>query len=145
MAALESAVADRNVLSGQNTQLWKLIEKQRAGYSQILKEIERIRGERDAYRHRLHVLGESTEAVLKAHKERERREGKDASVKSATSQAQIRHSESSGSVDPRQHTSRAHSNNICESPIVARSFFAGISPSVSWSKDLTACIASSLS
>ncbi|KAG6897105.1 hypothetical protein C0992_004037 [Termitomyces sp. T32_za158] len=47
-AALEQAVNDRNALSSQNAQLWKLIEKQRAGYNQILKELERIRGERDA-------------------------------------------------------------------------------------------------
>jgi len=46
-AALEHAVNDRNVLTAQNTQLWKLVEKQRTGYNQILKELERIRGERD--------------------------------------------------------------------------------------------------
>jgi RalA-binding protein 1 len=56
VAALEQAVADRNVLSGQNTQLWKLIEKQRAGYNQILKELERIRAERDSYKNRLVAL-----------------------------------------------------------------------------------------
>lgn len=56
LAALEQAVADRNVLSSQNTQLWKLIEKQRAGYNQILKELERIRGERDTYKGRLAAL-----------------------------------------------------------------------------------------
>jgi RalA-binding protein 1 len=56
-AALEQAVNDRNVLSAQNAQLWKLIEKQRAGYNQILKELERIRGERDGYRSKLVALG----------------------------------------------------------------------------------------
>lgn len=56
-AALEQAVNDRNVLSSQNAQLWKLIEKQRAGYNQILKELERIRGERDGYRNKLVALG----------------------------------------------------------------------------------------
>ena len=55
-AALDQAVADRNILSGQNTQLWKLIEKQRAGYNQILKELERIRGERDSYKSKLVAL-----------------------------------------------------------------------------------------
>ena len=55
--ALEQAVNDRNVLSAQNAQLWKLIEKQRAGYNQILKELERIRGERDGYRTKLVALG----------------------------------------------------------------------------------------
>ena len=61
-AALETAVTDRNVLAAQNTQLWKLVEKQRTGYNQILKELERIRGERDVYKNRLITLngGQST-------------------------------------------------------------------------------------
>lgn len=61
-AALERAVNDRNVLAAQNTQLWKLVEKQRTGYNQILKELERIRGERDVYKTRLITLngGQST-------------------------------------------------------------------------------------
>ena len=58
-AALERAVNDRNVLAAQNTQLWKLVEKQRTGYNQILKELERIRGERDVYKNRLNG-GQST-------------------------------------------------------------------------------------
>jgi RalA-binding protein 1 len=53
---LEQVVTDRNVLSGQNTQLWKLIEKQRTGYNQILKELERIRSERDSYKAKLGAL-----------------------------------------------------------------------------------------
>ncbi|KAJ7126609.1 hypothetical protein C8R43DRAFT_829556, partial [Mycena crocata] len=53
LAALEQAVAERNTLSSQNTQLWKLIEKQRAGYNQILKELERVRSERDGYKAKL--------------------------------------------------------------------------------------------
>ena len=61
-AALETAVNDRNVLAAQNTQLWKLVEKQRTGYNQILKELERIRGERDVYKNRITTLngGQST-------------------------------------------------------------------------------------
>jgi RalA-binding protein 1 len=55
-AALERAVSDRNVLAAQNTQLWKLVEKQRTGYNQILKELERIRGDRDVYKNRLITL-----------------------------------------------------------------------------------------
>jgi RalA-binding protein 1 len=50
LAALEQAVAERNSLSSQNAQLWKLIEKQRAGYTQMLKELERVRSERDSYK-----------------------------------------------------------------------------------------------
>ncbi|THU88684.1 RhoGAP-domain-containing protein [Dendrothele bispora CBS 962.96] len=53
LAALEQALSERNVLSSQNSQLWKLVEKQRAGYNQILKELERVRNERDSYKARL--------------------------------------------------------------------------------------------
>ncbi|KAG6819972.1 hypothetical protein H0H93_006875 [Arthromyces matolae] len=60
LAALEQAVTDRNALSSQNAQLWKLIEKQRAGYNQILKELERIRGERDALK--AHINSQGTTA-----------------------------------------------------------------------------------
>jgi RalA-binding protein 1 len=52
-AALEQAINERNTLSAQNAQLWKLIEKQRAGYNQILKELERVRSERDTVKARL--------------------------------------------------------------------------------------------
>lgn len=55
-AALSQVVADRNVLSAQNAQLWKLIEKQRAGYNTILKELERIRADRDFYKNKYAVL-----------------------------------------------------------------------------------------
>jgi len=60
-AALDQALSERNVFSSQNTQLWKLIEKQRSGYSQVLKELERVRAERDAYKGRLMAAGLSTE------------------------------------------------------------------------------------
>ncbi|KIY70813.1 RhoGAP-domain-containing protein [Cylindrobasidium torrendii FP15055 ss-10] len=53
MAAFEQALNERNVLSSQNSQLWKLIEKQRAGYNQILKELERVRGDRETYKTKL--------------------------------------------------------------------------------------------
>jgi RalA-binding protein 1 len=146
MAALESAVSDRNGLAGQNAQLWKLIEKQRAGYSQMLKEIERVRGERDAYRHRLHVLGESTNAVLKAHKERERREEKEGSLKSAALHTHVQHSESSGSLDPRQRVQRAHTDDIgqfCSALIVTHASLARTFPFCLIVQGLTAHLASS--
>ncbi|KAK7056169.1 Rho GTPase activating protein [Paramarasmius palmivorus] len=60
LAALDQALSERNLLSSQNSQLWKLIEKQRAGYNQILKELERVRNERDTYKARLSVVGGST-------------------------------------------------------------------------------------
>lgn len=53
LAALEQSLSERNTLSLQNAQLWKLIEKQRSGYNQILKELERVRSERDGYKSRL--------------------------------------------------------------------------------------------
>ena len=62
-AALEHAVNDRNVLTAQNTQLWKLVEKQRTGYNQILKELERIRGERDVYKNRLMTLNSGQNTI----------------------------------------------------------------------------------
>jgi RalA-binding protein 1 len=50
IAALEQAISERNTLSNQNSQLWKLIEKQRTAYNQILKELDRVRSERDSYK-----------------------------------------------------------------------------------------------
>ncbi|KDQ61611.1 hypothetical protein JAAARDRAFT_31077 [Jaapia argillacea MUCL 33604] len=72
MAALEQMVSERNVLSSQNTQLWKLIEKQRSGYNQVLKELERVRMERDTFKSRLQTLGENPEVLLRREKEKER-------------------------------------------------------------------------
>ncbi|RXW23955.1 hypothetical protein EST38_g1889 [Candolleomyces aberdarensis] len=60
-AALDHVVAERNTLSAQNSQLWKLIEKQRAGYNQILKELERIRAERDSYKAKLAAISGAVE------------------------------------------------------------------------------------
>ncbi|KAF9648889.1 RhoGAP-domain-containing protein [Thelephora ganbajun] len=68
MAALERVISERNVLSSQNSQLWKLVEKQRSGYGQILKELERVRSERDTFKARLTSLGESPEQILKKQK-----------------------------------------------------------------------------
>jgi RalA-binding protein 1 len=62
-SALEYVVAERNNLVAQNSQLWKLMEKQRSAYSQALKELERIRGERDAYRTRVQSLNTRTVGV----------------------------------------------------------------------------------
>ncbi|OSX64174.1 hypothetical protein POSPLADRAFT_1078639, partial [Postia placenta MAD-698-R-SB12] len=68
-AALDFTVAERNTLSTQNLQLWKLIEKQRSGYGQLMKELERVRGERDLYRNKLQGMGENTDALLRSHRE----------------------------------------------------------------------------
>ncbi|KAJ7222069.1 hypothetical protein B0H12DRAFT_300442 [Mycena haematopus] len=56
LAALEQAIAERIGLKTKNEQLWKLIEKQRAGYNQLIQELERMRSERDAYKMKLVTL-----------------------------------------------------------------------------------------
>lgn len=63
MAALDQALAERNALSSQNSQLWKLIEKQRSGYNQMLKELERVRAERDSLRGRVGSGGSRERSV----------------------------------------------------------------------------------
>ena len=68
MAALEQVISERNILSSQNSQLWKLVEKQRSGYSQIWKELERVRSERDTFKARLILLGENTDEILRKKK-----------------------------------------------------------------------------
>jgi len=65
-AALDQAVNDRNISVSQNAQLWKIIEKQRSGYNQILKELERVRAERDSYKNRVLALGEITDTLVKS-------------------------------------------------------------------------------
>lgn len=116
LAALDAAVSDRNSLAAQNTQLWKLIEKQRTAYGQIIKEMDRVRGERDLYRSRLHSLGENTETLLKAHKEKERRDGKEGTLRSAASHSHLRANDTPGtsSQDPRNHIVRTHSDEVGE-------------------------------
>ena len=124
LAALESAVSERNNLSAQNTQLWKLIEKQRSGYNHIMKELERLRGERDLYRSRLHQNGENIDALLRAHRAKEKAEGRDGSLRSTASHSQLKPSDSnastssakgsSPSLDPRAYMLRTHSDESRE-------------------------------
>jgi RalA-binding protein 1 len=64
-AGLETTISERNLLSSQNFQLWKLIEKQRSGYTSVLKDLERIRAERDAYKSALQSMGIDTESIRK--------------------------------------------------------------------------------
>ncbi|KAF8998601.1 hypothetical protein BDQ17DRAFT_1428425 [Cyathus striatus] len=79
LAALEQAVNDRNVLSAQNAQLWKLIERQRVGYTQILKELERIRAERDGYKSKLASM--TAGSSEKRHKTSERSSDRERSAR----------------------------------------------------------------
>lgn len=124
LAALEAALGERNSLSAQNTQLWKLIEKQRSGYNHVMKELERLRGERDLYKHRLQDKGEDTDKLLRAHRAKEKSEGKDGTLRSTASHSQLKPSDSSGmstpakssnSPDPRGHLLRTHSDESCQS------------------------------
>ncbi|KAF5383730.1 hypothetical protein D9615_003689 [Tricholomella constricta] len=101
LAALEQAVNDRNVLSSQNAQLWKLIEKQRTGYNQILKELERVRGERDAYKAKLGGSGGSDRRHRGGDPKR--------SFSENTSPASENTTSSNG--DPRQAVSRHYSDD----------------------------------
>lgn len=111
-SALDAAVSERNSLSVQNTQLWKLIEKQRSGYGQLMKELERVRGERDVFRAHLQSAGENTDMLLRAHRDKDRRDAKEATLRSSSSHSQLRGSDgSSTSSDPRARMVRKHSED----------------------------------
>lgn len=103
LAALDQVLSERNVLSTQNTQLWKLIEKQRAAYNQVLKEIERVRSERDTYKTRLQSAGMSTEL---AKKEKDREKDKTRSLRSSGSNATMSSMSVNGSADLRSRMVR---------------------------------------
>ncbi|KAH8093735.1 hypothetical protein BXZ70DRAFT_897262 [Cristinia sonorae] len=120
MAALDTVVTDRNTLAAQNTQLWKLIEKQKSGYSHLIKELERVRGERDVFRSKLQAYGENTDSLLKAHREKERREGKE-TLRATASHTHLRASESNNSngsagADIRANLMRAQSDENAVRP-----------------------------
>ncbi|EGN92200.1 hypothetical protein SERLA73DRAFT_117654 [Serpula lacrymans var. lacrymans S7.3] len=108
-AALEQALSERNVFSTQNTQLWKLIEKQRSGYSQVLKELERVRNERDTFKARLQAAGLSDE-LPKREKERER----DKSLRSSASNSTMASTSISlnGSANPKATMARQQSDDV---------------------------------
>ncbi|KAG2122137.1 hypothetical protein DEU56DRAFT_832941 [Suillus clintonianus] len=105
LAALDQVLSERNVLSTQNTQLWKLIEKQRAAYNQVLKEIERVRSERDTYKTRLQAAGMSTE-LAKKEKDREKEKEKTRSLRSSGSNATMSSMSVNGSADLRSRIVR---------------------------------------
>ncbi|KAI9511536.1 hypothetical protein F5148DRAFT_1319381 [Russula earlei] len=72
ISALEQCISERNLLSSQNTQLWKLIEKSRGLYTESQRNLERVRTERDAYKAMLIKLGENPDAIARGHRARER-------------------------------------------------------------------------
>ncbi|GMK59290.1 hypothetical protein CspeluHIS016_0703050 [Cutaneotrichosporon spelunceum] len=54
---LDAVISDRNALQAQNTQLWKLIEKQRAQCAQFAAVNERLRADRERANSRLTAAG----------------------------------------------------------------------------------------
>jgi RalA-binding protein 1 len=52
-AALETVIADRNTFSAQNVQLWNHMRKQRSYHIHLVKDVDRLRHERDVLRHKL--------------------------------------------------------------------------------------------
>ncbi len=55
-AALEAILAERNSLSAQNSQLWNHLKRQRANYASAVKDVVRLRSERDVLRGKLNGL-----------------------------------------------------------------------------------------
>ncbi|KAJ3809595.1 hypothetical protein F5876DRAFT_43561 [Lentinula aff. lateritia] len=106
LAALDQAVSERNVLSSQNSQLWKLIEKQRSGYNQIMKELERVRNERDVYKARLAAATGGPIVSEKRHLSRERVQKQ--SIDSVVTDGGM--SSNNGDHNPRQNVTRFYSD-----------------------------------
>ena len=124
MAALEQVISDRNVLSSQNSQLWKLVEKQRSGYSQILKELERVRSERDTFKSKLISLGEIPDQILKKHKA-SKGSNPGGTLKPSSSHSGLRsddHPKNTTSDDPRQAMTRHQSDDSGMRPMWARRY-----------------------
>ena len=105
LSALEQSVSERILLSSQNTQLWKLIERSRGLYTESQRNLERVRMERDAYKAMLLKLGENPDAIARGHRAREKQ------LKSSPSSNGIRQgsephpSPSSGLARPTRHQS----------------------------------------
>lgn len=105
MSALEQTISERNLLSSQNAQLWKLIEKSRGLYNESQKNLERVRTERDAYKATILKLGENPDAIVRTHR------GKEKQLKPSSSSNGMRHgsdsitSQSSGPARPTRHQS----------------------------------------
>ena len=105
LSALEQSISERILLSSQNTQLWKLIERSRGLYTESQRNLERVRMERDAYKAMLLKLGENPDAIARGHRAREKQ------LKSSPSSNGMRQgweqhtSPSSGPARPTRHQS----------------------------------------
>jgi hypothetical protein len=71
-SALGILLEERNSVVQQNTQLWRIIEKQKLSLAAATKDLERIRAEREKYR----GLFEETAAASGSGSELERRPGR---------------------------------------------------------------------
>jgi RalA-binding protein 1 len=104
LSALEQSISERNILSSQNTQLWKLVEKSRGLYTESQKNLERVRTERDAYKAMLLKLGENPDAIARGHRARER-QLKPSSSSNGMRQGSDKHPSPSSGPQPTRHQS----------------------------------------
>ena len=105
MSALEQSLSERILLSSQNTQLWKLIERSRGLYSESQRNLDRVRMERDAYKAMLLKLGENPDAIARGYRAREK-QLKPSSSSNGMRQGSDGHpSPSSGPARPTRHQS----------------------------------------
>lgn len=113
LAALDQALSERNIFSAQNTQLWKLIEKQRSAYNHVLKELERMRTERDTFKTRLQAAGLSVEFAKK-----DKDKDKPKPLRPSASNLAISSSSENGPFDPRETMVR----HVSDTPGLSRHF-----------------------
>ena len=106
--ALEQAINERNTLSAQNAQLWKLIEKQRAGYNQILKELERVRGERDNIKARLAF---SSSNAIGGNERRHKSNDSDRPTNRSVGKNSLNENNSNSDSNPQQAMARHYSDD----------------------------------
>ncbi len=103
--ALEQSISERILLSSQNTQLWKLIERSRGLYTESQRNLERVRMERDAYRAMLLKLGENPDAIARGHRAREKQLKSSPSSNGMRQGSEPHSSPSSGPPRPTRHQS----------------------------------------
>ena len=104
LSALEQSISERILLSSQNTQLWKLIERSRGLYTESQRNLERVRMERDAYKAMLLKLGENPDAIARGHRAREK-QLKPSPSSNGMRQGWESHPSSSGLARPTRHQS----------------------------------------
>jgi RalA-binding protein 1 len=105
ISALDQSISERILLSSQNTQLWKLVERSRGLYTESQRNLERVRMERDAYKAMLLKLGENPDAIVRGYRAREK-QLKPSSSSNGMRQGSDEHpSPSTGPARPTRHQS----------------------------------------